>query len=181
MEYRLKIDDTIIPVEVDRVDTHTLTVSFDGKVRDVRYSRISDHQIHLMIDGVGIQAFIAGDSDEKTVILRGVSYGVSDADLSEQRGKGKRGHAAIPREVTPPMPSIVVRILVTEGDRVNKGDAVIVVTAMKMESTLTAPFDGTVTKINVVEGDKVMPGEILADIEKDEETPIEAEKGLADS
>lgn len=181
MEYRLKIDDTIIPVEVERAETDTMTVSFDGKARDVQYSRISDHQIHLMIDGVVIQAFITGDSDEKTVILRGVSYGVSDADLSEQRGKGKRGHAAIPQEITPPMPSIVVRILVAEGDRVKKGDAVIVVTAMKMESTLTAPFDGTVTKINVVEGNKVMPGEILADIEKDEETPIEEEKGLADS
>jgi biotin carboxyl carrier protein len=181
MEYRLKIDDTIIPVEVEKADTDTMTLFFDGKARDVQYSRISDHQIHLMIDGVGIQAFITGDSDEKTVILRGVPYEVSNADLSEQRGKGKRGPAAIPQEVTPPMPSIVVRILVAEGDRVKTGDAVIVVTAMKMESTLSAPFDGRVTKINVVEGDKVMPGEILADIEKDEESPTEEDDGLADS
>jgi biotin carboxyl carrier protein len=180
MEYRLKIDDTIIPVEVERADTNTMTLSFDGKARDVQYSRISDHQIHLLIDGVGINAFIAGDSDEKTVILRGVPYGVLDADRPEQALRGKRGLAAIPQEVTPPMPSIVVRIMVAEGDSVKKGDAVIVVTAMKMESTLAAPFDGTVTKINVVEGDKVMPGEILADIEKDEETPTE-EDGLGDS
>jgi biotin carboxyl carrier protein len=181
MEYRLKVDDTIIPVEVERADSNTMILSFDGKAQNVQYSRISDHQIHLMIDGVGMQAFIASDGDEKTVILRGVSYGVSDADLSEQARKGKRGPAAIPQEVTPPMPSIVVRILVAEGDRVKKGDAVIVVTAMKMESTLTAPFDGTVTKISVVEGDKVMPGEILADIEKDEERPTEEEDNVADS
>jgi biotin carboxyl carrier protein len=181
MEYRLKIDDTIIPVEVEKAGSDTMTLSFDGKTRGVQYSRISDHQIHLMIDGVCIQAFIAGDSDEKTVMLRGVSYGVSDADLSEQSRKGKRGPAAIPQEVTPPMPSIVVRILVAEGDRVKKGEAVIVVTAMKMESTLAAPFDGRVTKIHVVEGDKVMPGEILADIEKDEERPTEEQNGVADS
>ena len=181
MEYRLKIDDTIIPVKVEGTDTDTMTLSFDGKAKNVEYSRISDHQIHLIIDGVGIQAFIAGESDEKTVILRGVPYEVSDADLSEQVRKGKRGPAAIPQEVTPPMPSIVVRILVAEGDRVKTGDAVIVVTAMKMESTLTAPYDGIVTKIHVVEGDKVMPGEILADIEKDEERQTEEEDGLADS
>jgi biotin carboxyl carrier protein len=181
MEYRLKIDNTIIPVEVDKTDTNTMTLSFDGKARDVMYSRISDHQIHLIIDGVGIQAFIAGASDEKTVILRGVPYVISDADLSEQAWKGKRGPAAIPQEVTPPMPSIVVRILVAEGDSVKKGAAVIVVTAMKMESTLTAPFDGIVTKINVVEGDKVMPGDILADIEKNGESPTEGENGLSDS
>lgn len=180
MEYRLKIDDTIIPVEVERADTDIMTLSFDGKTQNVQYYRISDHQIHLMIDGVGIQAFIAGDSDEKTVILRGVSYCVSDADLSEQAWRGKRGPAAMPQEVTPPMPSVVVRILVAEGDRVKQGTAVIVVTAMKLESTLTAPFDGMITKINVAEGDKVMPGDILADIEKDEERPTE-EDGLADS
>jgi biotin carboxyl carrier protein len=181
MEYRLKIDETIIPVEVERADADTMTLSFDGKAKNVQYSRISDHQIHLIIDGVGIQAFITGDSDEKTVILSGVPYEVSDADLSEQARRGKRGPAAIPQEVTPPMPSIVVRIVVAEGDRVKTGDAVIVVTAMKMESTLTAPYDGIVAKIHVVEGDKVMPGEILADIEKDEERPTEEEDGLADS
>jgi len=181
MEYRLKVDDTIIPVEVDRAGTNTMIVSLDGKAWDVQYSRISDNQIHLMVDGVGIQAFIAGDGDEKTVILRGVPYEIRDADLSRQTRRGKRGPSAMPREVTPPTPSIVVRILVAEGDRVHKGDAVIVVTAMKMETTLTAPFDGMVTKINVVEGDKVMPGQILADIEKDEEEPAEEQNGLADS
>jgi len=71
MEYRLKVDDTIIPVEVDRAGTNTMIVSLDGKAWDVQYSRISDNQIHLMVDGVGIQAFIASDGDEKTVILRG--------------------------------------------------------------------------------------------------------------
>lgn len=181
MEYRLKIDDTIIPVEVEKTDADIMTLSFDGKALDVQYSRISDHQIHLMIDGVGIQAFITGDSDEKTVILRGVPYEVSNADLLEQRRRGKRGPEAIPQEVTPPMPSIVVRILVAEGDRVKTGDAIIVVTAMKMESTLTAPFDGRVTKIHVVEGDKVMPGEILADIEKEKESPAEGQDNPTDS
>jgi len=40
---------------------------------------------------------------------------------------------------------------------------------MKMETTLQAPFKGKVLKINVAQGDKVMPGQILADIEREEE------------
>jgi biotin carboxyl carrier protein len=67
------------------------------------------------------------------------------------------------------MPSVVERIMVAEGDLVEKGQSVIVVSAMKMEATLQAPFKGKVLKINVAEGDKVMPGQILADIEREEE------------
>ena len=66
------------------------------------------------------------------------------------------------------MPSVVVRIMVAEGNEVEKGQGVVVVSAMKMETTLQAPFKGRVLKINVAEGEKVMPGQILVDIEKEE-------------
>ena len=67
------------------------------------------------------------------------------------------------------MPSVVECIMVAEGDLVEKGQSVIVVSAMKMETTLQAPFKGKVLKINVAQGDKVMPGQILAEIEREEE------------
>jgi biotin carboxyl carrier protein len=51
---------------------------------------------------------------------------------------------------------------------VNQGDRVIVVSSMKMETTLTSPSDGRVKAVNVTEGDKVMPGQILIDIDKDD-------------
>jgi biotin carboxyl carrier protein len=59
--------------------------------------------------------------------------------------------------------------MVTEGDLVEKGQGVMVVSAMKMETTLQAPYKGKVLKINVAEGDKVMPGQILAVIEREGE------------
>ena len=59
--------------------------------------------------------------------------------------------------------------MVAEGDLVEKGQRIIVVSDMKMEETLQAPFKGKVLKINVAEGDKVMPGQILVDIEREEE------------
>ena len=65
------------------------------------------------------------------------------------------------------MPSVVVRIPVQIGEHVKKGQSVIVVSAMKMETTLCAPFDGTVVKINVAVNDKVAPGQILVEIEKE--------------
>jgi 3-methylcrotonyl-CoA carboxylase alpha subunit len=84
----------------------------------------------------------------------------------------------LPQEITPPMPSVVVRIMIAEGDLVEKGQSVMVVSAMKMETTLQAPFKGKVLKINVAEGDKVMPGQILAVIERKEESESKPQEGI---
>jgi biotin carboxyl carrier protein len=60
----------------------------------------------------------------------------------------------------------VVRILAEVGQSVTKGTPLVVVSAMKMEITLSAPYDGVVTAVNSEEGAAVSPGEILVDIEK---------------
>ena len=67
------------------------------------------------------------------------------------------------------MPSVVISLLARTGDVVEKGQGLVVVSAMKMETTLYAPYGGKVVKINAGEGDKVMPNDILMDIEKTKE------------
>lgn len=62
-------------------------------------------------------------------------------DLSLQRRTSGAGEEAS-GEITPPMPSIVVRILVQKGDGVKKGQGPVVLRAMKMETILSAPRDG---------------------------------------
>lgn len=69
--------------------------------------------------------------------------------------------------VTPPTPAVVVRVLVGEGERVVRGQAVVVVSAMKMETTLAAPRDGVVREVRVVAGARVRPGDVLVLIEED--------------
>ena len=53
-----------------------------------------------------------------------------------------------------------------EGDIVKKSQPLIIVAAMKMETTLTAPYDGKVAKINVAEGDKVGARQVLIDLDR---------------
>ena len=55
------------------------------------------------------------------------------------------------------------------GDRVRKGQGLVVVSAMKMEMTLSAPYAGTVTLVSTEAGAKVSPGEILVEIEPEAE------------
>jgi 3-methylcrotonyl-CoA carboxylase alpha subunit len=64
-----------------------------------------------------------------------------------------------------PMPGKIVRQPVAQGDRVDRGAALLVLEAMKMEHTIIAPSDGRVVQLHYAEGDQVEEGVILIDFE----------------
>ena len=167
MQYRLRTAEDAVTLTVETGENGALRVTDGTHRRDVRYARISDHQLHIVVDGVQVNAFVTGQDGNKVVVIRGISSQVQDADQTERTATRRKDPRAPAREVTPPMPSVVERLMVTEGDLVRTGVGLVVVSAMKMEVTLTAPFNGRVTKINVSVGDKVMPGQILVDIARE--------------
>jgi biotin carboxyl carrier protein len=169
MEYRLKIGGETTRVEVTpRGDGEGAGFLIHEREYDVSYRALSDNAMRLIIDGKALEAFVAESEEGKHLFLKGRSFLVEDADAAPARRGRRRGEEETPDEVTPPMPSVVVRIMVNEGDMVKKGQGLVVVTAMKMETTLTAPHDGRVEKINTSVDAKVAPGDILVEIEEEE-------------
>ncbi len=74
-----------------------------------------------------------------------------------------------PAAVTPakggilaPMPGVLLRYAVEEGQRVKAGEPVVVLEAMKMENTLPSPVDGTVSSLPLRPGDTVAKDAVLA-------------------
>lgn len=63
--------------------------------------------------------------------------------------------------ITAPMPGTVLSIGVSTGDKVTKGQTLLVLEAMKMENQIMAPADGVVKEINVTQGVSVNAGEAL--------------------
>ncbi len=63
-----------------------------------------------------------------------------------------------------PMPGVVLKILVSEGQKVSAGDALLVLEAMKMEQTIRAAADGVVESIKVQIGQVVSPGDVLVQV-----------------
>lgn len=61
-----------------------------------------------------------------------------------------------------PMPGTIVKINITEGAAVKKGDVLFVLEAMKMENEIMSPVDGTIAEINVAKGAAVNTGDVLA-------------------
>ncbi len=109
----------------------------------------------------------SGQNDEKHVCIKGLNFLVLNENVPLRRVKRKDFEEA-PGEITPPMPSVVIRIMVAEGDMVKKGQGLVVLSAMKMETTLVAPTDGKVKRINTFINAKVAPGDILVEIEGEE-------------
>lgn len=148
----------------------TITLKTGNTVYEASFAVISDHQILLTVNGQHINAFIHADGDMKTMVINGRSYQVQDADrLIHSASRGKNP-AAKDTAVTSPMPAVVISVLIRAGERVEKGQGLVIVSAMKMETTLFAPFNGIVSSINAKEGDKIMPADILVEFENKETT-----------
>ncbi len=82
---------------------------------------------------------------------------------------GAGGDVASSGDLTAPMPGRVLEVLVSTGDTVTKGQRLLVLEAMKMETPMRAPHDGTVRALFVQANDSVDPGQILVQIEAKEE------------
>jgi len=170
LEYRLKIGEDTADVEFSSSDNEESgRFAVGDQSYDVRYQAISDNHLHLIVNGKATEAFVAPGDQGKHIFVNGRCFLVQDADQLPSRHARHVGPEDTPGEVTPPMPAVVVRVLVQEGDQVKKGQGLVVVTAMKMETTLVAPSDGTVKKINTSVDAKVSPGDILVEIEEEVE------------
>jgi 3-methylcrotonyl-CoA carboxylase alpha subunit len=109
-------------------------------------------------------AEVSGFRDEERVVVfyEGQAYEFS----LRVRGTGTT-HGIHDGEVEAPMPGKITAVEVSAGDRVEKGQRLLTLEAMKMEHSLTAPFDGTVAELNVSKGTQVAEGQLLVRLEPD--------------
>jgi len=85
-------------------------------------------------------------------------------DFGGARGTGTT-HGLHDGEIEAPMPGKVTAVEVKKGARVEKGQRLLTLEAMKMEHALTAPFDGKVTELSAKPGAQVTEGTILVKVE----------------
>ena len=84
--------------------------------------------------------------------------------VSRRSGAAGRTSAVASSDLTAPMQGTIVRVAVSEGDRVAEGDLVVVLEAMKMEQPITAHLTGTVTRLLAEAGTTVTSGTVLCTI-----------------
>ena len=114
---------------------------------------------------------VNGNVYEVTVEEGGAGAPAAAAPVKKAAPAPKKAQAAAPAapqgaqgsvQIVSPMPGKILGIKAKTGDAVKKGQAVIILEAMKMENEIVAPQDGTVASINVNEGASVEAGTVLA-------------------
>ncbi len=97
-------------------------------------------------------------------LLSGASGAAATTPAPHRRGGAHAVDTATGDSVTAPMQATVVKLAVSDGDEVVKGDLVLVLEAMKMEQPLTAHKDGTISGVNASVGETVSSGHLLLNI-----------------
>ncbi|MFM8320566.1 MAG: biotin/lipoyl-containing protein [Chloroflexota bacterium] len=121
-------------------------------------------ELSLRIDGRPLRLYWAVDGEQRWVSLGGCTF-----RLAKPAGRGSR-HGETPGEasVRSPMPAQVRAVLVAAGDVVEKGQALLVLEAMKMEIRLAAPHAGIVGRVLAVEGEQVARDQALVELKAQE-------------
>ena len=132
-------------------------VHIGGRVLPVRIFGRFDGGCHAEIDGRQLRLLLLEAPHGLTLLLDGRAHEFHVPDPLD----GETESSAGTDRVVAPMPGLVKLVRVQAGDTVAKGDALIVMEAMKMELTLSASRDGVVESMNVTEGEQTSEGTVL--------------------
>jgi biotin carboxyl carrier protein len=70
-----------------------------------------------------------------------------------------------PKEIFSYIPGTIVEIKIKPGQKVKKGDVILILEAMKMQNKVEMPFAGTIKKVNIEEGQKIPKNYLMIEIE----------------
>jgi len=153
------VDGRVVEVDFAAIEGSPVrSLVLDGTSHRLVARRVGSERWDLHLRGRLLRADVI---DERTRVIREMTGSVS----------GPTG----PSPILAPMPGLVVRVEVQEGDVVKAGQGVVIVEAMKMENELTTKADAVVTRVHVAEGQAVEKDQLLVELaspdEEKDETP----------
>ena len=104
------------------------------------------------------------EDDEYLILIEGIEYRIAVHDARGEKATKFRRKAAADTgdtEVKAPIPGLISKVLVAEGDKVKKDQPLMTLDAMKLENEIGSPKDGTVKSIAAKVGSKVDKGQVL--------------------
>jgi biotin carboxyl carrier protein len=149
-----------IDAEVIARDAGAIRVRIGGREVVAEFTPNADGGGVLAIDARRYPVFGARRKDSIFVSVGPASFEFKPAEAAARRRA--RGLAAA--EITAPMPGKVLKLLVRDGDLVEAGQPMVVIEAMKMETTLAAESAAMVKHVRVEEGQTVDHGAVLIEL-----------------
>jgi len=164
MKYIATIDGKEFEIEI--VDEHHILMGL--KLLEVDFESVSGQPVYsLLVNGKSFEAYVYSEEHDWQVVLLGQQYPVKVEDEREKRLRSVGGSTvgeSAEFHLRAPMPGLVVAIPIAEGDRVEKGQMLVILESMKMQNELKSPRAGTVYRIRVKPGDSVEQRQTLLSV-----------------
>lgn len=154
MKYFARIGENEYEVEITQDG-----IMLDGEPVSVDLEQSGMTELYSMLfNGASHELLIESERFTHNVTLYGEHLAVQVEDERSRRlnaGRQMPGDHSGNASVSAPIPGLVVKVLVEEGDEVVEGQSLVILEAMKMENEIRSLRNGTVTKVNVAAGERV--------------------------
>jgi biotin carboxyl carrier protein len=155
MELEFNIEEEVRKLQVEFKEGE-YRINLDDREYVVDSSVISENCLSLLVNGRAFTIYFAEADGKRYFSIGGEQFCIQEAK-SESVTASDADSAAVAEApvAASPMPGKVVKLLVKEGDEVEKGQGLVIVEAMKMENEIKSPVHGKVEKVNFRPGDLV--------------------------
>jgi biotin carboxyl carrier protein len=163
MKFEVLINQTRRVVDLEREANHW-RISLDGDRVDADAIEIAPNIFSVLLKGKSHEIRVTPTPTGALTLQTGRNE--FTAEIIDPRAWRGRHHGTLEAEgrqqILAPMPGKIVRVLVQAGEKVQAGQGLLVVEAMKMQNEIRSPKSGTVERLLVKEGQPVNAGEVLA-------------------
>lgn len=162
MKFEVRIGERTRAVELTR-NGASWQVALDGRTVDADAKEIEPNVFSVLLNGASHEIRVTALGEGMlSVQTAQEEFAAEVVDPRAWRGR-RHGHVEAEgrQQITAPMPGKVVRVLVQAGQRVEAGQGLLVVEAMKMQNEIRSPKTGTVERLLAKEGEPVNAGEVL--------------------
>jgi len=150
-------------VEISPLGEGRYRVAVDGVPIDVAAERLGDGRLRLVTSRGGFAAEVTASGRRRFVRLGSLEF-----VLDLEPGGRVRSRASAAGGLEAPMPGVVTRVMVSAGEKVETGQPLVAIEAMKMEHLIRAPRKGVVSAVHARAGEMVAGGAALIELEPDE-------------
>ena len=173
MNYLANIGESSFKITLEDKDTQ-VNLDINGEPSQIDIMPINeDHTYSLLINGRSYIATMMATEETPQIMINGSLYtvDVEDEELARLKSQVKEKHHAGGEQIKAPMPGRIIAIEVAIGDKVEAGQGVAIIEAMKMENELRAHSGGVVKEIQTKIGDAVNKNDVLVILEEGTSEP----------
>jgi biotin carboxyl carrier protein len=151
----------------------TYKLKISGEIYEAKVVEYTDEHAKVNVNGTDYTITFMEDDTRQVPKLASQEKAVPIAPTLTS------GFEAGTGELRAPIPGVIHAIKVKEGDKVTKGQTLLLLEAMKMETEIAAPMDGVIKEIKIKERELVKEGDLMILIQGDEVKPAPAPKPAA--